>query len=83
MTIAINALVQGAGGSRRNMVPHRFRDGYFRMQGPDQDISCLHVEDLRSVCRYLHRGYRLAMSAADGHSMPSWLPANSVKIAVR
>lgn len=83
MAIAINAFVEGAGGARRNMVPHRFRDGYFRMQRPGDDISCLHVEDIRSICRYLNRGYRLAMSTSDGHSMPSWLPADAVRIAVR
>ncbi len=83
MAIAINAYVEGAGGALRSMAPHRFRDGYFRMQQPGDDISCLHVEDLRSVCRYLHKGYRRAMSASDGHSMPSWLPAGTVRIAVR
>jgi hypothetical protein len=83
MSIAINAYVEGAAGTMRNLVPHRFRDGYFRMQRPGDDISCLHVEDIRSVCRYLNKGYRLAMSAADGHSMPSWLSAETVRIGVR
>ena len=83
MAIAINAYVEGAGGALRSMAPHRFRDGFYRMQLPGDDIDCLHVEDLRSVCRYLNKGYRLAMSAADGHSMPSWLPAAQVRIAVR
>ena len=83
MAIAINAYVEGVGGAMRNMVPHRFRDGYYRMQRPGDEISCLHVKDLRSVCRYLNKGYQLAMSAADGHSMPSWLAPDSVRIAVR
>ena len=83
MAIAIQAFIPGAANSQRNLVPHRFRDGYFRVQRLDDDISCIHVEDMRSLCRYLHKGYRLAMSAADGHSMPSWLPAENVKIAVR
>ena len=83
MAIAINAYVEGAGGVLRNMVPHRFRDGFFRMQRPGDEIDCLHVEDLRSVCRYLNKGYQLAMSSADGHSMPTWQPAEMVRIAVR
>ena len=83
MAIAINAFIKGAGGTQRNLVPHRFRDGYFRMQRPGDNISCIHVEDLRSVCRYLHKGYQLAMSASDGHSMPAWLTAKEVRIAVR
>ena len=83
MAIAINAHIDGAGGATRNLVPHRFRDGFYRMQRPGDDIACLHVEDLRSVCRYLNRGYRLAMSAADGHSMPAWLPPEAVRSAVR
>ena len=83
MAIAINAYVDGAAGAKRNLVPHRFRDGYFRMQRPGDDVSCLHVEDLRSVCRYLSKGYRLAMSTADGHSMPAWLSSEAVRIGVR
>jgi hypothetical protein len=83
MAIALQAIIPGAAGSQRNLVPHRFRDGFFRVQRPGDDISCIHVEDVRSVCRYLHKGYQLAMSAADGHSMPSWLPAEQVKIAIR
>ncbi|MFS2317511.1 hypothetical protein RMQ97_06185 [Maricaulis sp. D1M11] len=83
MAIAIHAFIPGAGGRTRSMVPHKFRDGFFRMQEPNNDASCLHVEDLRSVCRYLNRGYRLAMSAADGHAMPSWMGADKVKIAIR
>lgn len=83
MAIALQAIIPGAAGSQRNLVPHRFRDGFFRVQRPGDDISCIHVEDIRSVCRFLHKGYQLAMSASDGHSMPSWLPAEQVKIAVR
>jgi hypothetical protein len=60
-----------------------FRDGYFRMQHPTDNLSCLHVEDLRSVCRYLNKGYRLAMSAADGHSMPAWMGAEAVRVGIR
>lgn len=83
MAIAINAVIEGAAGTRRNLAPHKFRDGYFRMQHPKDDMSCLHVEDLRSVCRYLNKGYRLAMSAADGHSMPAWLGSDTVRVGVR
>lgn len=83
MAIAIQAAIPGAVGAQSNLVPHRFRDGYFRMQHPGDDLSCIHVEDIRSVCRYLHKGYRLAMSAADGPAMPSWLPPEQVRIAVR
>ena len=53
------------------------------MQRPGDGIDCLHVEDLRSVCRYLNKGYQLAMSTSDGHSMPSWQPAETVRIAIR
>lgn len=83
MAIAINAYIEGAGGALRNMVPHRFRDGFFRMQRPGNTIDCIHVEDERSICRYLAKGYQLAMSAADGHSMPSWQNSDQVRIAVR
>ena len=83
MAIAINAYVEGAAGVMRSLVPHRFRDGFFRMQRPGDDTSCLHVEDVRSICRYLNKGYRLAMSTSDGHAMPSWLPSEQVRIAVR
>jgi len=83
MAIAINAFIGSATGNQRNLAPHKFRDGYYRMQRPGDEISCLHVEDLRSVCRYLNKGYRLAMSASDGHAMPSWLPAESVRIGIR
>jgi hypothetical protein len=82
MAIAINAYVDGVSGLR-NVVPHRFRDGFYRMQRPGDEIDCLHVEDLRSVCRYLNKGYQLAMSTSDGHSMPSWQPAETVRIAIR
>ena len=83
MAIAIQAAIPGAQGVQSNLKPHRFRDGYFRMQHPGDDLSCIHVEDIRSVCRYLHKGYRLAMSAADGLSMPTFLPPEHVRIAVR
>ncbi|MHA6288557.1 hypothetical protein [Maricaulis sp. CAU 1757] len=83
MALAINAYIEGANGALRTMKPHRFRDGYFRMQRPGDTLDCLHVEDLRSVCRYLAKGYLLAMSSSDGHSMPSWTPSDSVRIGVR
>ena len=83
MAIAINAYIEGAGGALRNMVPHRFRDGFFRMQRPGDTIDCIHVEDERSICRYLAKGYQLAMSAADGHSMPSWQNSEQGRIPVR
>jgi|GEM_PF-1571297 len=83
MAIAIQAAIPGTSGAQSNLVPHRFRDGFFRMQRPGDDISCIHVEDIRSICRYLHKGYRLAMSSADGHSMPSWLAPEQVRIAIR
>jgi hypothetical protein len=83
MAIAIQAIINGAGGAQRNLVPHKFRDGYFRMQHPTDELSCIHVEDMRSVCRYLHKGYHLAMSPKDGHAMPAWMAPDALRIAVR